>query len=426
MRMSCHIRPAGLLAAGCLLLLGGALHSQDEISDTARRPEDTTFYEIHLDPTGVTAVDTAGYHWHYDFQTGSFAPGEAPTPELGDIPGEAFTDDLPVEVRCTEKLRVKPFQSKIRVGYEEYVEGDITALERVTIRGWVKGDVRCLNGRVYVSSSGRVDGDVEAPDVIVRNGATILGEIRRTTDPVPKFKEIARSFSADGLIVVTVFTVTLLFFGLITALLMPHQLENFGRCVRQHRVKTFMLGLFFVFFFPAIVVLVIITVVGLLIVPLVPVLYLFAIGLGLVTFGNLIGRLFARRYLGGERSLLAQSVLGMSLLMSLWYATAVLLGANDKVSQGFGIFFLVVSILLTTYPVMTGVGAAVLTRFGFREYRALHGGQKRPGVSGAPTPAPPPLPDGPPSGTTASRPVSPPATPASQDRNYNHEDKSDA
>ena len=86
-----------------------------------------------------------------------------------------------------------------------------------------------------------------------------------------------------------------------------------------------------------------------------------------------------------------QAFIGMAFYMTLWVVVSVLLGSSDEVSQGFGVFFLVIAILTSSYALLTGTGGAVLTRFGFRKYRAFHGDQAHAGGK-APAPAPPPMP----------------------------------
>lgn len=388
----------------------------DSVFESEGQPSDTVFNEIFLTEEGVTAIDSAGDEWHYDFEEGVWVPGSLPegrADDRGTRRVDLTGDEIPVEVRCTEEKKVKPFERSVRVGYEEYVDCDIIAYGRVTIKGWVKGDVKSIRKRVLVTGSGRVDGSIEAPEIIVKDGGVVLGERREVGSPL-ELEDITKSFSADGLIVVLSFTAFLLVFSFLTVSLMPRQMRNFDHCLSRHKLKSYFLGLLFLVLMPVILLLVMITIVGLLVVPLVPLVYLIAFGLGIVVFGNILGRQFSLRYFGGEKSMLLQSMLGIVLLMSLWFVVAVLLGAGDDVSQGFGIFFLVVSILLTSFPILAGVGAAVLTRFGFKEYRLFTGGQQQPEAPMAP--APPPIPEGPSLTTPPTGPEPPRATPPSSPR----------
>jgi len=392
--------------------------SQTDSSAFKDQLHDTVFNEISLSEEGVTAIDTAGSEWYYNFEDGAWAPGNLPegSADDGSVSRVGLTgDEIPVKERCTNEKKVKPFERSVWVGYEEYVEGDIIAYGRVTIKGWVKGDVKSVRKRVLITKSGRVDGDVEAPTIIVRDGGVVLGEIKEVGLPL-ELDDIARTFSADGLIIVLSFTVSLLLFCFLTVSLMPRQIRNFSLCLYQHKVKSFLLGLLFLFLMTPIMALVMITIIGLPLVPLVPLAYLIAFGLGIVVFGNMLGRQFALRYMGGEKSMLLQSTLGIILLMSLWFVVALLMGAGNDVSYGFGIFFLVVSILFTSFPILAGVGTAILTHFGFKEYHIYTDGQEQPGASHVPAPAPPPIPNGPPPGSPPTSPIPPRATPPPSSR----------
>ncbi len=391
---------------GAAILLAGiwaaafSSFAQPSSPDSSHQSTEPVFQEITLSEEGVSAIDTAGEEWRYDFEKKVFVPNSAYA-EKSPTAEETFPlsggDEIPIEDRCTVEKKVKPFERSVWVGYEEYVDGDIIAYGRVTIKGWVKGDVKSIRKRVLVTESGRVDGNIEAPKVIVREGAIVKGEIKNVGSPLD-LDDFARSFSADGVIIVLSFTATLLFFSFLVISLMPRHTENFHVCICTKKIKAFTLGFFLTLFLPALVVLVIVTVIGIFVVPFIPFIYAIAAGFGIVSFGDTLGRQFAKRYLGGEKSRLVQSTMGILLLMSLWLVVAVLLGAHDSVSQGFGIFFLVVAILVTSYPVFCGIGAALLTRFGFRDCRLTVAEKRMTGATHAPTPAPPPLPDNPPLG----------------------------
>jgi hypothetical protein len=176
---------------------------------------------------------------------------------------------------------------------------------------------------------------------------------------------------------------------------MPKQVKRIEECVRQHYVKTYLLGFLLVFFMAPIIALVAITIVGLILVPFLPLAYLFAIGLGVVAFGLHAGGVVLQLIGRKDRSSLLQAAIGVSLVMTFWLVTAVLLGSDVPTAKGFGIAFLVISIIVSSYPTLTGIGASLLTRFGYREYRAGFIRSGKPGVAEAPAPMPPPIPNGP-------------------------------
>lgn len=366
--------------------------ARGQADDEMYAPDDTVFVEISLGPDGIRAIDSAGYDWYYDFETDQFVVGLLPA-ELADEgePDDAVPVDYqPVEERCVIEKKVKPFVHSVLVAADEYVDGSIVAVGRITVKGWVKGDVTSVDKRVLVTATGRVDGDIQAPEIIVKPGGIVLGE------QIVTGWGVGSPGPGIGLLIVLIFTLVFLFFGFLAVTLMPNQVANIGRCISENRVKTYSVGLFFIFLMPIIMLLLVVTIVGTVLVVLLPLVYLFAIILGTMAFGDRIGRFVATRFMGGERSLIFRSLAGSFLVFLLWFITAILLGIGVPVATGFGILFLVIAIIVSSYPLCTGVGAAVLTRFGFKPYVSWTERQKEAGRRPAPAPAPPPIPSAPP------------------------------
>jgi hypothetical protein len=201
--------------------------------------------------------------------------------------------------------------------------------------------------------------------------------------------DLKSPFSAAGIIVAASFTVLLLLSGLLVVTLAPRHCENLCGCAETNKAKTFFLGFLLWLLLPPLIVLVTITIVGIPLTPLVPFAYVAAAIMGMIAFGNMVGRVFARQFLGSEKGRLFQTLVGILLTMSLWFVSATLLGANGDTAQGFGVFFLVVAILVTAFPVASGAGAAFLTRFGFREYKDWK--DRANSAAEPPPPAPPPI-----------------------------------
>jgi len=219
----------------------------------------------------------------------------------------------------------------------------------------------------------------------------VRGKIIEGTTPL-EFSDFSAPFSANFLIVVVSSTAILVFLTFLVVSLMPQQVSSFYRCFANHKIKTMLLGWLFLFLMLVIMVLVVITIVGILVVVFVPLLYAFACLMGIISFGIMIGRAFSIRFAGEERSLMFQSLAGVTVFAFLWLLTAVLMGAGGPLSEGLGVFFLVVSIVITSFPVTAGIGAAILTRFGFREYVSAGERIELKAEPPAPAPAPPPIP----------------------------------
>jgi hypothetical protein len=388
---------------GCAVLIGCSMLAYDTGAQRAApekfAPKDTVFEEIVLTEEGVFAIDTSGYEWYYDFEYSVFVAGiPAVTGEgLGifDDPRYEYSG-IPIEERATIRKKVKHFEiGPVTVRDDEYVEGDIKALNMVTVKGWVQGDVISINDRVLISETGQVDGDVEAPQVILKDGGVVLGSVTESQVPL-RLEDFTAGFSHEFLLVMSIITASFLFAGFILLALMPRQLTNIEDCIINHRGRSFFLGFLTFLVMPALVILLAITIVGVVLIPLVPFIYAGAILLGIVATGRGAVSVLLKKFFSKQPSPIFMGLIGILLLMLPWLLAGALMGTEGGPSYGFGVFFLVLAIIIMIFPVFSGVGAAFLTRFGFRTYSAtVHYGPRHRTQPPTPpvVPAPPPIPD---------------------------------
>lgn len=377
-----------LLFISILIICAGSLSAQSD-----NPPNDTIFIELNLTENGVTAVDTSGNVWVYDFDEDAFVLGELPDDlERQNFEGKTSEEEANVELRCTEKKTIKRFEGSVLVGYDEYVDDDILVIGNVNVKGWIKGDIVSVNGRVIVFSNARVDGDIEAPEIVVKDGGEVRGrEIIRST-PL-NLEDFASSFSMDGVIVIII----LLAFFLLTAFLyhtlMPRQLANVNQCINQNKLKTTFLGFILLFAMPVLIVLVAITIVGIILTPLIPILYIFAMVMGITLAGNNVGRKITAKYLSGDKQPIFVSMLGIFILIVPWIISMTFWGMGNDVGYTFGGIFLGVACLTSFYPIFSGLGGVLLTRFGFKIFKSWKDRQRTAEPTKAP--APPPIPSTP-------------------------------
>lgn len=385
------------LVALATVLAGISLPLQAQQATDSVPPRDTVFTEIELTNEGVNAVDTAGNYWTYDFDRNAFVPDKSVAGRTT-RPGEGRrVEEVAyrwVDERCTQEKLVKPFQKSVLVGYDEYVSAGFIAYGRVIVKGWVKGDIQSISGRVLVTESGQVDGYIKAPEIVVNPGGKVSGQ-QTITDALDFPTEVLqRSFSVDGLVIVLGFLLFLLVTAFLVTTLFPVQFGNLQNCLLQFRARSVFVGLLFLFLLPLIIVLVSITIIGIAVVPFIPLAYVLAMACGVIALGSAIGEMISGKILGGSKNRVIHALTGVPVFMLLWVLVAVLLGSTG-VAYGFGIFFLVVSIVVSLYPVLGGIGAAFLTRFGYREHTGIRV-NRRGKASEAPAPAPPPIPEMPP------------------------------
>ncbi len=370
--------------------------AQTDPADQTYAPSDTIFNEILLTEEGVIAVDTAGYEWYYDFEYSSFVAGFQP---LGDDAGGVFVPgseygNIPIEERATIRKRLKQFElGSVTVREDEYVAGNIISFGKVTVKGWVKGSIRSAD-RVLITESGFVEGDIQAPRVIEKDGSVVLGEITEATLPLD-LETFTPGFGHKFLLVMSIITAAFLFFGFLIFTLMPGQVATMQSCILRHKGRSAGLGLILILTMPVIAILLGITIVGSVLIPLLPLVYLAAIILGLMTFGKLLFSKIYQQTIYNKSAGLFIGVIGILIVMIPWLVTGALWPSTDNIAGVLSVFGLVLSILGSIYPVFSGVGAAFLTRFGFREYPPGPKKQQFRPQPSAHQPAPPPIPDTP-------------------------------
>ncbi len=377
-----------------LLLFSVSISAQDPTQEANNEITDPIFNEIKLTEDGVSAIDTLGQPWYYEWESDSFVEGDLTPSEFSGIESSDRAKNDDIEQRAINELKISPTTKTITVGYDEFVDGDLNSLGRIYVKGWVKGNVKSFTNRVVVYGTGRVDGNIEAPTIIIKDNAEVLGLSIESENPLD-FEGLVETFSIDGVIVSLSFLAIVIFFSFLIVALMPKQLNRLKNCMQTYKVRTFLLGWLMLFMMPLLIVILAVTIVGIAIIPLVPMSYLAAIFIGVTIFGIMIGEKTSNKYFGGNKSTIFNALFGVLLYMSLWIIVSVLMGSPDSEMQGIGVFVLVISIIISTYPIFSGLGAAVLTRFGFKEYRSWTEEASSKEKETNNMPAPPPIPTSP-------------------------------
>ncbi len=357
-------------------------------------PADTVFYKIYLTEDGVTATDTADNDWYYDFEEDRFVMGIRPALDGVRDPIDPGYEglDLPIEERASERRRVKPFEQRsLTIGYDEFVDGNVVAYGRVTVKGWVQGDIRSLT-RVVITATGVVDGKVMAPDISVRPGAVVKGGVQETTAPFD-ISDLTEPFSDDFLQTIAILSAILLVITFLSTSLMPRQLNNIFLASRHYPIRSSLLGLLLLFLLPLVVTLVTVTIVGVLVLPFVPLLYVFALLVGVVAAGDRIGGYLLRRIGRPVTTSWLRGIVGVVIICLFWTVAAIFSGFDGALNV-IGILIVIAVAIYTGFVMLSGLGAALLTRLGTRPYVSWRDRQSQAGE--VPSPAPPPRPSAPP------------------------------
>lgn len=253
---------------------------------------DSLFTEIQLGPDGVTAVGENGATYRYDFTADSFAVADLSSVDGRADEGGNRRDIEPVDERCIDRIDVPPFAENVVVGETEFVEGDIIATGRVTVKGWVKGDVRSLNRRVLITESGQVDGDVEAPEITIKGAGIVLGE-QTVIDAEDAIDTGEATVSEEGLGVILGFTFFLLILGFVLLSIIPHHIERFENCIIRYRWRTLLIGIVMVFLLPFLIAIAAITIIGIPVAVALPIVFVYAGAVGAILMGTRISQYLA-------------------------------------------------------------------------------------------------------------------------------------
>ncbi|MCP4706371.1 MAG: hypothetical protein GY865_17370, partial [candidate division Zixibacteria bacterium] len=390
---------------------------------------------LHLSPEGIYGVDISGTEWEYDFSRDKFVDEELDDfrsststtfgrdelradldelkqlEKLADLEGvEGLSAEQAARIsehaaELVEQALVKRYKGlqlrSVTVEADEVVHSSISSIGEVTVKGTVEGDVVSYS-RVTITSTGLIEGDVRAPEIVKMRGGTILGERHESDIPPPTDIidfEFFEKTSYTALIAILIIFFSFMFFSLIGVGVAAKPINRVKLCLEQQFVKSFFIGFAGWFALGPLMAILVLTIIGIPVAVLVlPLALFFGIILGILGASQLTGQ-FSGRYLGMKNSNpLKQIIPGLTILFIAWIAMSLLMISSSGVAEGFSIFFRVIAIVIWSIVVTAGIGAVVLTRFGSREYKKpspddvrvhvnIHTKPKPP----TPPPTPPPL-----------------------------------
>lgn len=396
-----------------------------EISDLTPVP----FVEIHLSPEGVFGVDSSGTEWDFDFSSEQFVTGgrttgtsrifrpedleefEASTEEFNRVLEEyenAGLDRDSLERLIPKLVKYRGLQiGRVTINEGEIVEGSISAYGIVLVKGVVNGDVTSYK-RIVVTSTGVINGDARAPEIIRERGGVIHGTIIETDVPeLPDIQFFERT-SYTSLTVFSIILISLLLCMMLALAVAPKQINNVQECIRTGFVRSFLIGLALWFGLGPLIVLLSLTVIGIPVAVFVlPIALVLGLLVGIIAFSQFMGDNLKNRVRWVGSSQFRKSLVGFVAIYMPWMLMAIFAIYNGGFSSFLYTLMLVASIMLWSFVVCTGLGAVILTRFGFRNCRKERPGKYRVSVEvGKVTPPPPPSP--PPDISSNPAPPSPP------------------
>jgi hypothetical protein len=268
------------------------------------------------------------------------------------------------------------------------VDGDVVAVcGSVTVEGEVSGDVVAVLGSVHLKPGAKVEGDVVSVGGILdqAEGVTIKGEsVQLGFSPftwgLPGISVLLFAIAAGWLVS--------MFVGWIFVLLFPTGMLRVATVVERRPAASFFIGLLSVPGFFVAVVLLCITVIGIPIGILLPMVYVLMGYLGQLAATCVLGARLTRRSL--VNGLMSPLLVG-TLFVAIILGTGTALMAGASAARPASLFLLLSGLLLLLGLGTLGTGAFLLSRFGSRPREIVWHGHAPPVPGGAPGPIPPPI-----------------------------------
>jgi len=404
-----------VIFSGAVFLSSGMTDAADENADLKTPPpvspieEDTladsaeaadSFMELHLTPNGAYGVDKSGNEWDYDFTREEFIRQGGDSQGTETVFGRREVIEVPDieelknmnENDLAELKRLKGLKlGTVIIGVDEKILGPVVAVGPVTVRGVVIGDVVSYK-KITVTSTGEIQGNARAPEIVKMRGGVITGS--RVESEFPTIPEVAL-FSENrytALIVNVSILAGLLICGLLIAAVVPKAITRIKSCMQKNFFKSFFIGFLVVLAFGPLMALLSLTVIGIPVALIaLPIALFLAAIMGIVGLGNLAGDILSRYFGGLGSSQIVRVVSGLIVLDLFWIIMSLLMVRNGGFLDGFSTLFMVLAIVIWSIGLMIGLGAVVMTRFGKRECGAISIEIKVDKVKPPPPPTPPPL-----------------------------------
>lgn len=334
------------------------------------------YKEIRVDDRGILLIDTLGNE-HEVLESGEGgSSGErlsldepvSPVPTDADVSEGYYTDTI---------MGINRIGGSVTVSANEYVDGSVVVVGNATVKGHVRGSVTAT-GKVRISSTGIVDGNVSGSKVIEEPGSQVVGRVleQRISIPFPEGEWPGRSPTnpAEPLTFGLIWLLIHLAIAVGCANIFEKPTERLRAVFHQNIFKALVIGLLFEIMLPVIGIVLIITIIG------IPVAFI-ALPLGIVAAGFLgfaAFCLFISDYIRSKNatsheSRFQQVLVGFAILQVP--VIGFFLGLIID-SEAMAIVFGIVSGMLLLIVFTASLGAAILTRFGTRYY----GGKVEPGV----------------------------------------------
>jgi hypothetical protein len=321
--------------------------------------------------------------------------------------GKAFAQQNqigPIASKILRDLNIDPQDNSVSIGQDrvigpdEVVVNDVVVVgANLTVNGKVHGDAVCIGGNLKVGPKAEINGDMvniggqltvdpsakvngnnvnmggstfnppnnpQAPGIVPNGpnapnssqfGPNWTGMYRSYEEPTFASKILRLTLDA-------IYLGFLLFFALILTIFMPKQFNHIEAHLNNEFPRCTLLGIALMIGFPLILLVFVVTLVGILAIPLLLLAWVFSCLLGYIVFGRILGR----RILA-EKPIMLQILVGLVLLHSpLLIGDFILLPEGDFFSV-IGHVFKVIGYIILVSVNFIGFGAVVYSLWGKRD-----------------------------------------------------------
>lgn len=273
------------------------------------------------------------------------------------------------------------FGGSVTINDSGTVQGDLASFGGpITMLGTVNGEIASFGGRVSLGPSSVVDGDISVigGQVDRAEGATVRGEIKNIdlgmiNNFIPQAVNVSQRKPVLGriasFILPFVWAAAVALLLLLTVLFFPASVARVADAAEIDIWKSIGLGLVGqLAFFPALVLLVI-SILGIILIPLAVLLFLAAIILGFAGFSLLVARRLFQASPRPAPGRLALTLIGCGLLFVLIIGGSLinLLGSPFHI---IGWILIIADLIILWFAATVGLGAVWTTRMGSREETA--------------------------------------------------------
>jgi hypothetical protein len=246
----------------------------------------------------------------------------------------------------------------------EHVDGDVVAVfGSVDIEGSVNGDVVAVFGSVRLKPGAVVQGDVVAIGGALDHaeGATVGGQtvslgLLPTLGGLPTLPVLLLS--------ILMFWGLTLFIAWLMTLLFPERLERIAVTATRQSAGSFFLGVVSMPLFVLVIALLFITVIGIPIAFILPLVYFMMVWVGQVAASYVLGSKLSGRRIGEGGAMVP--ILTATGFVAMFFVVGAALSGPQGLSRTLALFFSLLGVLLIAGLSTIGTGALLLSRFGSR------------------------------------------------------------